>query len=106
MRKALLASVLCVALMGGGALTASAGTADAVKVKDNKYRPRRLEVDVGTRVRWTNRGHNPHTVTSNAGLFDRQIDPGERFSRRFKKPGTFKYHCEIHDGMTGRVVVA
>ncbi len=106
MGKVLWSAALCVGLLGGGALGASAGTAgDAVKVKDNKFRPRLLEIDAGTRVTWTNRGQNPHTVTSNTSLFNRGIDPGETFSRKFKDPGTFKYHCEIHDGMSGRVIV-
>ena len=105
MRKTVRTVLLCVALVGGGALGASAGSGDAVKVKDNKYRPGKLEIDAGTRVTWTNRGQNPHTVTSNTGLFNRGIDPGETFSRKFRDPGTFKYHCEIHPEMHGRVTV-
>ncbi|HXF35838.1 MAG TPA: cupredoxin domain-containing protein [Actinomycetota bacterium] len=83
-----------------------AATTVRVRIRDNVFRPRRITIQRGTRVRWVNRGNNPHTTTSNRGLWDSGIlSPGESFTRRFRRTGTFRYHCEIHVGMTGRVVV-
>jgi plastocyanin len=77
-----------------------------VRIVDNRFAPRRIEIPRGTRVRWVNRGNNPHTTTSNTGLWDSgTLSSGERFTRRFGRRGTFRYHCEIHPTMTGRIIV-
>ncbi len=51
-----------------------------------------------------------HTVTSGTrpsltGLFDRSIDPGEKFSYVFTDAGSFNYFCIPHEGMDGIVIV-
>jgi plastocyanin len=77
-----------------------------VRIVDNRFRPRDITIERGTRVRWVNRGSNPHTTTSNTGLWDSgTLSSGERFTRRFGRRGTFRYHCEIHPSMTARIVV-
>ncbi len=77
-----------------------------IRMRDNVFRPRSVTIQRGTRVRWVNRGSNPHTTTSDGGLWDSGIlESGESFSRRFRRVGTFRYHCEIHVGMTARIVV-
>ncbi|HJS27014.1 MAG TPA: cupredoxin domain-containing protein [Actinomycetota bacterium] len=77
-----------------------------VRIVDNRFRPRNLTVDRGTRVRWVNRGSNPHTSTSNTGIWDSgTLSSGDRFSRRFGRRGTFRYHCEIHSTMTATITV-
>ncbi len=111
MRKRLMASgmALGMALLGGGApgtaATAATAATARVKVVDNAFQPRALRVQKGTRVKWVHQGSNPHTVTSNTGLFDEALSPGETFARRFSKKGRYPYHCEIHDGMTGVIRV-
>jgi plastocyanin len=77
-----------------------------VRIVDNRFRPRNITIERGTRVRWVNRGSNPHTTTSNTGLWDSgTLSSGERFTRRFGRRGTFRYHCEIHPTMTARIIV-
>lgn len=77
-----------------------------IRMRDNVFRPRSVTIQRGTRVRWVNRGSNPHTTTSDTGLWDSGIlSPGDSFARRFRRAGTFRYHCEIHVGMTARIVV-
>jgi plastocyanin len=101
--------------VSGGARPLGRGTAGPlqtggdprVRMVDNAFRPRTLNISRGDRVTWVNRGDNVHTSTSNRGLWDSDLmQPGERFSRRFRRAGTFRYHCEIHANMTGRIVVA
>jgi plastocyanin len=73
---------------------------------ENFYRPRTVRVQKGTRVVWRNNGSRPHTTTSNGGLWDSgTLQPGQKYARKFRKVGTFRFHCEIHDGMTGKIVV-
>ena len=77
-----------------------------VRIIDNRFRPRSITIDRGTRVRWVNRGSNPHTSTSNTGIWDSgTLSPGEGFTRRFGRRGTFRYHCEIHPTMTATITV-
>jgi hypothetical protein len=63
------------------------------------------KVKRGTTVRWVNQGENRHTTTSVSGLWDATLDPGEAFTRRFRKTGRFRYFCEFHDGTVGRMRV-
>jgi plastocyanin len=74
-------------------------------VDGNRFRPRTVTVARGTRVRWVNRDNVPHTTTSNSGIWDATLSPGERFARRFRRAGEFNYRCTLHTGMIGRIVV-
>jgi plastocyanin len=75
-------------------------------VDGNDFRPRRIEVSRGTRVRWLNADNVAHTTTSNDGLWSSRVSPGGTFARRFRRAGEFDYRCTIHLGMTGVVVVS
>lgn len=79
---------------------------ERVRIVDFAFRPRRLEIPRGTRVRWVNRGEVSHTTTSTTGVWDSGVlQPGETFGRVFRSRGTFRYRCTIHTDMTGKVVV-
>lgn len=105
---------------GRGEATATA----AIAVVDFAYDPAALEVAAGTTVTWTNEDDILHTVTSGEGrrqgvpgvsegetarpddLFEGSLeDRGAAFSFTFTDPATFVYHCAIHAGMTGEVIV-
>jgi plastocyanin len=81
-------------------------TGATVSISDNFFTPSSLTVAAGTTVVWTNRGSAKHTATA-AGVFDSGVlSPGATFSFTFATPGTYRYVCEIHGGMTGTVVVS
>jgi len=68
--------------------------------------PDELNVAVGTTVTWMNTDSISHTSTSNAtGWNSGIVAPGGQFSFAFQTAGTFPYHCTIHPGMVGTVVV-
>jgi plastocyanin len=72
------------------------------------FKPKSINVEPGTTVRWVNYGEERHTVTSKDGLFDSgPLAPGATFSVQFNRPGTFNYYCKPHEkmGMVGTVVV-
>ena len=70
------------------------------------YAPDDLTVDVGSTVTWTNTDTVAHTSTADAGAWNSgTVAPGGQFSRTFPTAGTFTYHCTIHPGMIGSVVV-
>jgi plastocyanin len=70
------------------------------------YTPDDLDVAAGTTVTWVNTDSTSHTSTSNAaGWNSGNIAPGGQFSVAFPNAGTFPYHCSLHPGMVGTVVV-
>jgi plastocyanin len=81
---------------------------NAVTIDNFAFGPGAITVAPGTKVTWTNRDDEPHTVVSadNPRTFKSgALDTGENFSFTFDKPGTYRYFCSIHPHMTGTVVV-
>jgi plastocyanin len=66
-----------------------------------------LTVATGTTVVWHNDDNIPHTATSDAaGAFNTgNIGPNGTARVTFNTAGTVRYHCAIHPGMTGTIVV-
>ena len=71
----------------------------------HEFKPSILTVPVGTKVTWTNKDGDQHTVTSATGLFDGSISFGQSYSYIFTVPGTYEYFCNPHPDMTGKVIV-
>jgi plastocyanin len=89
---------------GGGGGQAGAG---AVEIADFAFAPDSSDVKAGDSVKWTNKDGATHTVTADDGAFDSgNLSGGKSFSFTFDEAGTFAYHCNIHQNMTGTVVVA
>ena len=78
-----------------------------VDLYDNFFAPNALYVRTGTTVRWKNRGLHGHTVTSDDGGWgSKKMGMGEAYDHAFEQPGTYFYHCAVHQaGMVGVVVV-
>jgi plastocyanin len=108
--QALLVAILAVAfVVPSAAAREPLGTSEVHRVRmvdGNDFRPQRITISRGDRVRWVNRDNVTHTTTSNSGIWDETLSPGERFTRRFRRAGTFGYQCTIHFGMTGTIVVS
>jgi plastocyanin len=88
---------------------ASSGTppANEVWMQSNAFNPSSITVSAGTTITWRNKDSAAHTVTSNNGGFtsSSNISGGGTYSFQFMTAGTYPYHCTIHSGMTGQVVV-
>jgi plastocyanin len=76
-----------------------------IDISGSQFSQSLITVKVGASVTWTNKSDNEHTVTSDDGLFDTSLVGGDTFSFTFDQPGEFPYHCEIHRGMKGRIIV-
>ena len=91
-----------------GLAVAYAAEPSAVAISDFAFAPPTLTVASGTKVTWTNRDEEPHTVTSADGgqaFKSPALDTDDTFSVTFDKPGTYKYFCSIHPHMVGTIVV-
>lgn len=72
------------------------------------FEPATVTVKAGGTVTWTNpRGNEIHTATADDGKsFDSNVlSAGDTFSHTFSTPGTFPYHCTLHNWMKGVVTV-
>jgi plastocyanin len=88
---------------GSTAITIPVG---ASTLGNRAFNPADLDVAVGTTVTWTNTDSTAHTTTSDgAGWNSGTLQPRAQFSTTFSSAGTFPYHCAIHPGMVGTVVV-
>jgi len=104
---------------GGGGGGGSGPVIDKfISVADFAFSPESVTIAAGKTVEWSNSGPSSHTVTSNTSAWSSMtlaapsgMDPyggptgGGTFVNTFSSPGTYEYHCSIHAGMTGVVVV-
>jgi plastocyanin len=91
---------------GSGSSTTISIPSGAATLGPNAFNPSPLTVPAGTTVTWTNADSIPHTSTSDAtGWNSGTLAPGQQFNFTFSTNGTFHYHCAIHPGMIGTVIV-
>jgi plastocyanin len=108
---ACLAIVLVAVLIAGQAAPAStpgpaqASGAKTVDISHFEFHPPTLNVAKGTRVVFSNSSGTAHTATDKGVFNSGRIKPGRSFAVRFEHEGTFRYHCEIHPFMHGKIVV-
>ncbi len=80
--------------------------ANTVNIANMAFSPASLTVNAGTTVTWTNSDAMAHTVTADDNSFDSgNMAMGAKYSKVFSTPGTYTYHCTIHPGMKGTIVV-
>lgn len=90
----------------GGTALSVAIPVGAASLGTAAFMPDQLNVAVGETVTWTNTDAVAHTSTSDASGWDSGIvAPGGHFSSSFQAAGTYSYHCAIHPGMVGTIVV-
>ena len=103
------ATALCLAIAASRLVAASDDpntVANTIVVKSFMFSPTSINVKIGTRVTWTNKDDEPHTVASDEGVFrSGALDTDESFSFKFDKPGTYHYTCTIHPRMIGTITV-
>jgi len=88
------------------AASAAPTSAQAVAIDNFAFAPKELTVQAGATVEWTNRDDSPHTATADDNSFGSPVlDTKQSYRFTFAKPGRFPYHCKLHPGMTGVVVV-
>jgi plastocyanin len=97
---------------GGSSTTASVPPAGAngVNIVDYAFSPQKLTVKVGTTVSWINQDQFEHEVASKSGDPGLAFDLGKQghgvtVTHTFTAPGTYEYICNIHNYMTGTIVV-
>jgi plastocyanin len=91
---------------GTDTTAAAGGTTVQVIMTNHSYDPQTVTVKAGDTVTWVNEDTPQHDVVADNGEFASDLfDKGGTFSFTFTKAGTYPYHCSIHPGMVGTIVV-
>ncbi|HEU0132822.1 MAG TPA: cupredoxin domain-containing protein [Mycobacteriales bacterium] len=84
----------------------------AVEIRDYAFGPAAATVRAGTPVTWTEHdpdieGAGAHSVVADDGAFASapRLAAGAAFTWTPPAPGTYAYHCGIHNYMTGTLTV-
>lgn len=105
---------LVFAASGAGMPPGAVAQDRGVRVDDNIFDPAFVVVEAGTTVVWQNVGSQGHSVTPQRGsseprdsdpdcttlTFFACMQPGERHSWKFERPGTYTYYCRLHGDPT------
>ena len=75
-----------------------------ITITGDFFAPAVVTIAKGDWIRWINNDDEAHTATGK-GFDTGRILVGKSGRVRFKKTGTFPYHCIYHAMMTGRIVV-
>jgi plastocyanin len=75
-----------------------------VMIRDGQPSPLQVQLRRGSSVTWFNRDATAHALVG-SGWESGPLAAGTQFTRRFEKPGTFRYHCRLHPQETGTVTV-
>ncbi|HEX4821235.1 MAG TPA: cupredoxin domain-containing protein [Acidimicrobiales bacterium] len=114
-RSSLIVGVAVVFLVGIVACSGSSNAPDAsrpkgssnssgstITIKNFAFSPNRLKAKAGATVTVRNTDSTDHTVTADGGAFDTgHIHGGATATLKVTKPGTYPYHCDIHQFMKG-----
>ncbi len=86
--------------------TTAAGTVP-VSIVDFAFNPTSITAKVGDVVGFTNTGSTAHNATLDDGSCKTpNINPTKTDGLTFTAAGTYKFHCSIHNQMTGTIVVS
>lgn len=117
MRLIGIVAVAAIAVAGCNSTTSTYGTGgggggnpgpNQVFMQNIAFNPGTRTVAKGTTVQWVNQDGFTHTVTYVSGpgaSFNQSVTSGSSFSVKFDSAGTVQYHCTIHAGMNGTIVV-
>jgi plastocyanin len=85
-----------------GSHTAAGGT--AITIKNFQFSPDPIVVKAGDTITVSNDDGTAHTLTADDGAFDTgNLDRAAQTTITVTAPGTYTYHCDIHNYMTGKI---
>lgn len=82
-----------------------------VLVRDNFFKPKKVKIKKGSKVRWRWRGSNPHNVAlrkpgSRKVVKRSALKTSGRFTYRFRRAGKWRAVCDVHPTtMRMRIIV-
>ena len=81
------------------------GGGTAIAIKNFQYSPETLVVKAGDSITVTNDDGTVHTLTADDKRFDTgNLEGGSKATITVASPGTYTYHCDVHNYMMGKIV--
>ena len=108
--------IIFIAACGNG--EASSENSLIIRIVDDEFSPKIINVPVGSTVVWDSGGSNNHNVIASDGSWQAIssdyfeygiITKGDQYEYTFDKPGIYEYYCPYHGtnnkGMVGTIIV-
>lgn len=118
MKKVLSLIIFSILLLACGAGDASSEEPLVIRIVDDEFSPKVINVPVGSTVIWESGGSNNHNVIASDGSWQAIssdyfeygiITKGDQYEYTFEEPGVYEYYCPYHGtnnkGMVGTVIV-
>lgn len=89
-------------------LPETSGETKTVQIMDFVFLPQTITINAGDTVQWTNKDVVSHQITSDSGdipAASGNFGKDMTYSYTFTTAGTYNYHCGLHRGMKGKVIV-
>jgi plastocyanin len=103
---ALIAVLVTRVVEGPSESTVARAGANTVVIKQFAFHPPKLTLAKGTILKVTNADDTVHTLSARDDSFGTgELDGGKSATIALEQAGTFRYFCEIHNFMTGTLVV-
>lgn len=106
--KALARAGLVGLLLAASTATALAADTTVQMLPGNTFSPENITIQVGDTVTWVNLDVAIHDAVARDTAVSWKtgyLDQNEQAAVRFDTAGPVVYHCRIHPGMTGRIMV-
>jgi len=117
-KKVLSLFIFSILLLACGAGDASSEEPLVIRIVDDEFSPKVINVPVGSTVIWESGGSNNHNVIASDGSWQAIssdyfeygiITKGDQYEYTFEEPGVYEYYCPYHGtnnkGMVGTVIV-
>jgi len=117
-KKVLSLFIFSILLLACGAGDASSEEPLVIRIVDDEFSPKVINVPVGSTVIWESGGSNNHNVIASDGSWQAIssdyfeygiITKGDQYEYTFEQPGVYEYYCPYHGtnnkGMVGTVIV-
>ena len=118
MKKVLSLFIFSILLLACGSGDASSEEPLVIRIVDDEFSPKVINVPVGSTVIWESGGSNNHNVIASDGSWQAIssdyfeygiITKGDQYEYTFEEPGVYEYYCPYHGtnnkGMVGTVIV-
>jgi len=77
-----------------------------ITIRNFAYVPKTLTVQAGQKITVVNVDRAPHTITAGDGTFDSgELAQDQSASFSVSEPGEHTYICDLHQYMTGQIIV-
>ena len=76
-----------------------------ITIENNAFHPDEMHIQEGAEIKVVNNDPVDHTLTSDKGSFDEEIDAGNETEFLVPEKGEYRFYCKNHPDMEGKLIV-